>query len=97
MSGPEFDVMSEPEFDMTPRHLRSRSPLGGPREVCCYHMQGRCSFGDDCDFSHERDTGPCHFGRGCWYGHREGERHDHSKPIMSQRCHMPDFLGGFRF
>lgn len=89
-----FDMsdMSEPEFDVMSTHLGSRSCLGGPGEVCCYHMQGRCRFGDDCDFSHERDTGPCHFGSTCWYGHREGERHDHSKPIRSELFDMRDFF-----
>ena len=62
-----------------------RSRLDENSPLCCYHLQGRCKFGDRCDFSHKDDRmGPCQFGAGCWLGHGKlgaGIRHASLGPL----------------
>ena len=39
--------------------------------LCCFHLQGGCKFGDGCRFSHEDDgLRPCQFGANCRMGHQ---------------------------
>ena len=65
---------------------RRRKPfIGGSLEsqrewerdnLCCFHIQGSCKFGDRCRYSHDDDgTKRCQFGLSCRVGHqtREGE------------------------
>ena len=44
--------------------------------LCCFHIQGRCQYGDACRFSHDDDgIRPCQFEGNCKQGHsnRGGE------------------------
>lgn len=41
----------------------------GSGPVCCYNLQGRCSYGGRCKFSHGM-AGACQFGDRCRVGHR---------------------------
>jgi hypothetical protein len=40
------------------------------QNLCCFHLQGQCKFGDRCRYSHNDDgTKGCQFGLSCRVGH----------------------------
>merc|ERR1712187_102893 len=59
------------------------------RPLCCYYLQGRCTFGFDCRFTHAEKaalaTHTCQFGLACRVGHGQMRTAERSSPCVTRK------------